>query len=677
MTKSSGVRAFSADCRPRARTPKTVKHDDAVDEAVDEATASAEMAKKYLCGKYVTGQLQATEVAALSWHLAHAGLDCFAELMLDPLDPAFTKHASRKVRKALRMDEIERSFSCVETPTSESDERLIKDLPMVPIADALTQEFCKRSSTIIQQTKELGIANWLDNTVRLEALDRGYLPVPYGMFVDGAPWKGKGPGTNDAVVNYFVSFLGDRHVRRVVFSIRKDWLCGTSCGCPCRGRCSLDVIEAGIQFHANWAAEGLTPTTDVDLRPWTEGRISQPFLVHEGRRVVFVLIEFRADWDQYAAGMGMPKHNQPHFCWAGPCRQERMHRGISCWGHDEFMQAIQSCRIRVLVSYSAVQLLWSILKFDFRKKRGMNGRCISKAIDVLDFGTNSIVRLLPFDRLERGGAVRDIHCRLSELRGRFPFRLFFWRRPANMDFTFFSKLMEIVGFRYEYLTIDTMHTLDLGPAQVLIGHTMISVLKSEVLGNKSTEEGMKQGCRILVKQMGYYYKKLAKHVPSASKVSNLTLKMLKYAKCADQGSLKCKAAESRHLVPFAFRLLRNAAVSQKLGIKGKHLKCSIGCLIMAYRLMRNSGRRIDSEKLTQLLEKCNRHARRAGVNRTPKFHLMRHLGPRSKFSGNPWRHSAYVDESKNKDVVRLAQSAHVADFNRQLLCKDRLACRDL
>ncbi len=35
--------------------------------------------------------------------------------------------------------------------------------------------------------------------VRLQAIADGAVAIPFGVFPDGAPWKGKGPGTKDAV----------------------------------------------------------------------------------------------------------------------------------------------------------------------------------------------------------------------------------------------------------------------------------------------------------------------------------------------------------------------------------------------------------------------------------------------------------------------------------------------
>lgn len=648
--------------------------DAALEDASRKLTA-ATSAKDFLVRKYVEGNLHATDLAEMSWYLANAGLDGFKDLMLDPSDEGFHGHASRRVRAALGMDKIEAGFSSIELPLADGDARERRDMPMVPIADVLTQEFNKHSSTILAQTEELIIPNWLENEVRLEAIRQGHLPVPYGMFIDAAPWKGKGAGTRDAVVNYLVSFLGN-HSRRVIHTFRKDHLCGMANKCPCRGRCTLDTVETAIAYHANWAADGIVACKDFDNRLWQEKRnnIGQPFLEHEGKRVRFVFLELRSDWDQYSGGMGMPYTKQAHFCFAGPCQQAQKFERVICWTHSDFMVAMQSCRIELLVGHQAIQVIWSVLQFDFRKN-GMHGRCVTAMLDVWDYRTNAVVRLLPRDRLDMGGSVRDVHCDVQDLKGGFPFRLWFWRKPTGMNIHFFSKLMEIRGFKHEYWAIDDMHTLDLGPSQVLSGETVVRVLKSQVLGNAATEEGLKAGCSVIMKKLRKHYQDQAVvGMPRASRIGNITLAMLSYHKSTCTGSLKAKASESRHFLPFAYGLLTKKVI-KRLGRKGQHLKRSIHHLLQAYKLMATSGRNIDSDKLTQHLWKCHRRALRAGVHETPKFHLMRHMGPRSKNSGNPMHQSSYLDESKNKDIIRCCQSAHVADFGKQVLCKDHLAMR--
>ena len=399
------------------------------------------------------------------------------------------------------MDNIEANLTTVALPQNQWDHRDIIDAWIAPVADVLGQEFEKHAGTIVAQQEQLSIKNWQDHELRQKAVRDGALPIAIGLFADKAAWKGRGAGTRDSTVNYFVNILCQLN-RRCLFTFRSDFLCGVGNGCACRGRCTLDEAENCMVYHMNWAAEGIVPEKDYGSKMWVNeakrDQVGKPFLVHQGKPVRFILIEFRGDWDHYSSALGMPYTNQKHFCWAGPCRLPRMHKEmILNYTHDTFMAQISLCRIEVLVGYLDINQIWPRLRMDFRKQKGMHGRVLGEPVIVFDFKTNSPVELHKYDRLETGGCCRDVHALVGELRGGFPFRLFFWRRHPDVDMSYLSRLFQIVGFRHEFLCIGDMHTLDLGVTARLIGVSMVRVLKSGTLGNLSTEEGMKHGCRIL------------------------------------------------------------------------------------------------------------------------------------------------------------------------------------
>lgn len=109
-----------------------------------------------------------------------------------------------------------------------------------------------------------------------------------------------------------------------------------------------------------------------------------------------------------------------------------------------------------------------------------------------------------------------------------------------------------------------------------------------------------------------------------------------------------------------------------IGDEGHHLVAAIESLLRCYKMMKSSSRKIDYDEFGDNLDKCVKHSKLAGVKLIHKFHLMTHYRSLGKAAGNPARYSAYIDESKNADTVKLAQKAKTWDFNKRILTKDFL-----
>ena len=122
-------------------------------------------------------------------------------------------------------------------------------------------------------------------------------------------------------------------------------------------------------------------------------------------------------------------------------------------------------------------------------------------------------------------------------------------------------------------------------------------------------------------------------------------------------------------------LLSDKKVQEALGPKGGSLQRAVLCLLRAYRLMRTSGRKIDSARLGDLLGKVSQHAQRAGVPLTPKFHQMRHIACQSVLAGNPRFYSAYEDETHNHSITRAAQACFTKNFSARVLAREILQLR--
>lgn len=636
--------------------------------------------RAHLVSKYALGRMYATEVAELAFLIMQLGVPGFEDLAINPSNKSFVNNACKRIRKAFDLRAIEDSFCDVLVPmSSEEGQRVWKASPALPLQMLLMEELSAAPDLVLEAVSELDTENWKNNSVRRDS-DKDDLIIPYGIFIDGAPYKGKGAGTRASIQTYFVNLLG-MPTRRIIGSLLKDLFCGETCGCPCKGKCTTDALETFFVYHGTWAADGIWAPCQSHEQPWSY----EPALERAGKRVQFrgktvrfILLEIRDDWDQYASTFGFPRHNQaPRFCPWCPCLRGAMHdpETPAMFHHADFMADIRNCIIIATVNATDAALIFETLFLDFRDSKGMHGRCVGKPLQIHDVRNNSIVKLHKYDRLEMRYSVPDIHCNVSDLKGNGTYTLCFWRRNSECRFRFLSVWFSIPGVLFDYCMIDDLHGLDLGPTQKLCGHIMVSVLKSGVYGNPSTEAGMKTGCRALSRDLKrHYYGNRTKHV---SQLGRVTLNMLKWHKKEDGGDLNCKGAEARGCLPFVHQLVSRPKVQQLLGRSGKNLQKATGALLDAYKLMKTSKRKIDSAMLGRYFARVAKYSIAAGVRCTPKFHQMQHYEALTARAGNPALFSAYADESHNRFVVAAAQACFTKEFSGRILSREILHLRTL
>ena len=200
QTKSSS----SHDLPPVRKGPSTTSNSEKA------SSKPVRALRDYLVERYASGDLYATDVAELAWHLTQCELP-FADLSLNPHEPSFAANASRKVQHVLGFKSIAEDFSTFQLPIfcPESRVRVWKDVQCFSIAEALSQEFLSRPDLILQSSKSFDTENWRANRHRLAGELEGDICVPCGVFVDGAAWAGKGAGTRESVVAMYVNILGE------------------------------------------------------------------------------------------------------------------------------------------------------------------------------------------------------------------------------------------------------------------------------------------------------------------------------------------------------------------------------------------------------------------------------------------------------------------------------------
>ena len=93
--------------------------------------------------------------------------------------------------------------------------------------------------------------------------------------------------------------------------------------------------------------------------------------------------------------------------------------------------------------------------------------------------------------------MRDLHCTINELlsSNNDVVDLRFWRQGTSHNFSHISPIMEVAGFQFEYVMIDTLHTIDLGVGPRLAGVALQRILlHGKRFQNDSSELGMTLGC---------------------------------------------------------------------------------------------------------------------------------------------------------------------------------------
>ena len=117
-------------------------------------------------------------------------------------------------------------------------------------------------------------SNFVNHPVVLESgIDNVF---PCGLFVDGVPVT-----KTDSVQVYYMSAPGGQQ-RWVLATLLKSSLCGLKVGCPCRGHCSVDALEATLCASFKFAARGVWPAARLDgeeFHPIRDRRASAFLLV--------------------------------------------------------------------------------------------------------------------------------------------------------------------------------------------------------------------------------------------------------------------------------------------------------------------------------------------------------------------------------------------------------------
>ena len=159
---------------------------------------------------------------------------------------------------------------------------------------------------------------------------------------------------------------------------------------------------------------------------------------------------------------------------------------------------------------------------------------------------------------------------------------------------------------------------------------------------------------------------------SVTRIAALRPKMLK-----TQGgkTIKLKAAETRHCLPFFVELIRGRMADFGSKCDAAALLAAGESLLEWTAIVKREPRRLSTGAYRSLCDAASRFvcaADAAGVTVKPKQHMFMHLTLQSSFKGKPRFYTTYLDEGLNKVIMSICASSHRRTMERRLFAKFRM-----
>jgi hypothetical protein len=244
---------------------------------------------------------------------------------------------------------------------------------------------------------------------------------------------------------------------------------------------------------------------------------------------------------------------------------------------------------------------------------------------------------------------------------------------------FIPGLFDLPGFRAEYVSVDLMHTGDLGICLYLYGNVLWDLMVD--LGGNASSPGKALGeLMFLIRNAS---KAIGQQRPPFNK---LTVGMLKQPGKAPK--LKIKAAESRYFLPVLLHILEHF-VPCDTHHREMRLHC-VRALNEMYKAMKVKPAEFDGKlvatqarkhliiyaDLGQLALQNAQHQEQGWVSYRwyPKHHMFNHFEMQVSESGSPSDNWCYADESEIGVCVKVAESCHPLTLHRLAIEKMRIDC---
>jgi hypothetical protein len=294
---------------------------------------------------------------------------------------------------------------------------------------------------------------------------------------------------------------------------------------------------------------------------------------------------------------------------------------------------------------------------------GAGGRALTRSFPAL--GIHQGYRLEPWEGLPDVATFENI--------ADFPARVLFWspkdETTARHRNPFF---VPELGIGLGSFGIDTLHTLNLGIYQRLLGKAWWTLVANDAWGVLPQMGGRKNLEELALNSVGHLKKALwAWYDVFQAENPRVTLNRLEELTVKTLGSkesccLNTKAAETRPLLRFTAALLaeKRACLS---GEEAALVPAAEALATFAEKL-RLLPRRVSWAQNVPVVDLLKRYvvlADAAGVPPTPKLHLAFHLVHRIPLQGSPATAATFLDEGANGRAADMAKGLHRATFTRR------------
>ena len=596
----------------------------------DDSAEAAERHKKWAAEKFAemlintfldNMPMTAMTLCILCHYAQLAGVSGFATEFAMPPGRQTGKYSFR-VKRVLGFDKHDSRLMRLEIPCHSKYDlcRSRKNIWVLPPHEALHYEVADNPS-ITQRVRDSIVGQeWADNYNDHVVVKRhiGKTVLPYALYLDGAPFT-----KNDGFLGIFVYCLITME-RHLCVLLRKSEMCK----CGCRGWCTLFVV---LHFlHACFAqlADGRFFDRRPDGSVWLASDVVRESVAGTAMSVIGALCHIKADWAEIITTFGYPSWSSIfNLCFCCEAEKDDMmaigpdeNAGVDSlpWRlktHDSYTAACNRCEFWVAIPTREVhRSVLRLLAYDKRtsSKLASFGRALSEDLTIHQ-SDGVTVELLTGDRLEPHGLMRD-HAEFDTVVC-FPYEALFWRRSRETAARHRNPLFDPdIGITQHIISIDGLHTLNLGPYQRFCMYVFWTMIIRNVYGVSGGNQDILAGTVLRLRSdLMAYYANLPSDVRSTvTQVEDLTIKMLG---SRAKPKLKTKAAESKGLIPFAVQLLKEH--KSKMIVKATSLIEAGHALLNFINLMEDNGRVLPRRVVED--PSCGS----AGISQTPDRPLLK------------------------------------------------------
>ena len=499
---------------------------------------------------YLESKLSAQSVCLLSYYATEAGMRGPANRFAAKPGKS-TGDYSRLLSKALDFQAVDKRMYTIRVPghTKHDLARAVHEVVALPPHEALDEELRDHPELVERLDTMTAGQEWARNYADHPMVRGapGPSPFPVAFYLDGVPYS-----TTDGVIGFWVTNLvsGQRHLS---LCIRKRILCR----CGCKGWCSIHPILSWLAWSFAAMARGRHPSERHDGKPWSEQDTPRASQAGAPLRRRYVVCHIKGDWAEFAGTLGFPAWNdalRPCFKCNASADELHDYAEVSAlslpWRltrQADYLAACARAERRVVVSSVAERdALLAALFYD-KRSDGASGRCLRAAIPA--FGLEAGDRLEPSDGLPDVSAL--------DTAADFPLQLVFWRRSEETASRHRNPIFDgPAGVTVELLSVDTLHTLNLGVMKHYFKHLFWELVAVDAWGTLLAREDERVALSVLQlrARLVDWYRERARANPeeNVTRLGDLTVKMLGRR---DAPSLKTKAAETWGLVLFSQTLL--------------------------------------------------------------------------------------------------------------------------